>query len=170
MTAPTPGSAAIPGGLPLRPLTAWALLGVAGVSILFGFLGWIVPAQRGDALQRFQPEHFTSVLVLAAPLLAVLVMTKIGPALRQSNLIALIAMIEYAAAFLLGGLAFLVSFAGRFDALPGGVYAVGGMLHHFGYAAGMLLRLALLALALLWVYRIFTQRGGRLPKFDVTGD
>jgi hypothetical protein len=156
------------GGISLRPLTAWALLALAGVIILFGFLAWIFPSHPDPHLiDRFNPDSFTSIPVLVSPLLAVLIATKIGPVLRNARLIGLVALVEYVVAFVLGALAFLITVAARFDGLDGGIYAFGGVLDALGDILVALLLLALLALAGLWTYHLFVRLGGRLPGINV---
>jgi hypothetical protein len=176
MTTPTPAGnrrlgGPASGGIPLRPLTAWALLALAGTIIFFGFLAWIFPPSPTDFPDRFGVGDFTNLIVLAAPVLAVLIATKIGPALGSARLIGFIALIEYAVALVLGTLAFLVGLAGRFEGLDDdGVYAFGGVLQALGGILETLLLLALLALAALWTYRIYTGIGGTLPRLNVHAD
>jgi hypothetical protein len=166
MTTPLRAS----GGVPVRLLTAWALLALAGTIIFFGFLTWIFPPSRTDFLDRFGVDSFTNLIVLAAPVLAVLIATKVGPALSQARLIGLVALIEYAVALLLGTLAFLITLASQFEGLGEGIYAFGGVLRAIGDILVTLLLLALLALAALWTYRIFTGAGGTLPRLTVDTD
>lgn len=170
MTSPPPPRGPAGTDIPLRPLTAWALLALAGVGILFGFLAWIFPASRTDFFGRFSVDSFTGTTMLVAPLLAVLVAAKLGPVLAQARLLALVALAEYAAALALGALAFLITFASRFDDLEGGIYAFGGVVQHLGDIVATLLRLALLALAMLWTYQIFAGLGGQLPRLNVQSD
>jgi hypothetical protein len=166
MTTPTRGA-----GIPLRPLTAWALLALAGAIIFFGFLDWIFPDSPRDFPDRFGVGAFTEIPVLAAPLLAVLVATTMGPVLGHARLIGAVALIEYAVALLLGTLAFLITLASRFEGLHDeSVYAFGGVLHRLGDTIETLLLLALLALAALWTYRTYTRIGGTLPRLDVQVD
>jgi hypothetical protein len=150
-------------GVPVRPLTAWALVALAGVLILFGFLEWIFPQFRTDFLGRFSVDTFTGTTVLVAPLLAVLVAARLGPPLPRATLVSLVALAEYAAALLFGVLAFLITITGRFAGLDTGIYAFGGALQEIGEILATVLRLGLLALAGLWTYQIFTSLGGRLP-------
>jgi hypothetical protein len=166
MTTPRPPA----NGVPVRLLTAWALLALAGTIILFGFLAWIFPPSRTDFLDRFGLDSFTNLIVLGAPVLAVLIATKLGPVLRQARLIGLLALIEYAAALLFGALAFLITLASRFEGLDSGIYAFGGVLQGIGGILVDLLKLSLLAFAALWTYRIFTGVGGTLPRLTVDTD
>lgn len=171
MTTPTPSRAGgLPDGIPLRLLTAWALLALAGAMVAFGFLGWIVPPSRTDFFGRFSVDTFTSVTVLVAPLLAVLVAVKVGPALAQAKLISLGALGVYAAAIVFGALAFLITLVSRFDTLENGIYIIGGIVQQLGSILITLLQLALLVLALLWTYQIFSGLGGRLPRLNVRAD
>jgi hypothetical protein len=166
MTTPTPRA-----GILLRPLTAWALVALAGTIIFFGFLAWIFPPSPTDFPDRFGLDGFTSIIVLAAPLLAVLVATKLGPVLAHARLVGSVALIEYAVALLLGTLAFLITLAGRFEGLHDeGFYAFGGVVQALGGILETLLLLALLALAALWTYRIYTGIGGRLPRLNIQAD
>lgn len=159
------------GGIPLRPLTAWALLALAGTIIFFGFLAWIFPPSPTDFPDRFGVDDFTSLVVIAAPLLAVLVATRLGTVLPAARLIGSIALIEYAVALVLGTLAFLVGLAGRFEGLNDeGIYAFGGVLQALGGVIETLLLLALLAFAALWTYRLYTGAGGTLPRLNVQTD
>jgi hypothetical protein len=166
MTTPRPPA----GGVPVRLLTAWALVALAGTIILFGFLAWIFPPSRTDFLDRFGVDSFTNLIVLGAPVLAVLIATKVGPALPRARLIGLLALIEYAVALLLGALAFLITLASQFEGLDSGIYAFGGVLQAIGNILVDLLELSLLALAALWTYRIFTVIGGTLPRLTVDTD
>jgi hypothetical protein len=167
----TPRSAGTGGGIPLRPLTAWALLALAGTIIFFGFLAWIFPPSPTDFPDRFGVDTFTNLIVLAAPLLAVLVATQLGPVLGYARLVGSIALVEYAVTLVLGTLAFLVGLAGRFEGLNDeGIYAFGGVLQAIGGILVTLLLLALLALAALWTYRIYTGIGGTLPRLNVRAD
>ena len=166
MTTPHTG-----GGIPLRPLTSWTLLALAGTIIVFGFLDWIFPVGPRDFPDRFGVGAFIELIVLAAPLLAVLVATKVGPVLRQARLVGAVALIEYAVALLLGTLAFLITLAGRFEGLDeDGLYAFGGALQAVGDILETLLLLTLLALAALWTYRTYTGIGGTLPRLNVQAE
>ncbi|QSB15857.1 hypothetical protein JQS43_05865 [Natronosporangium hydrolyticum] len=168
MTSATPNASGA--SVPLRPLTAWALLLFAALSVFFGFLAWIFPPSRTDFFGRFDTESFTGLAVLVAPLLAVLLVTKVGPVLSQAKLVSLAALGIYGAAAIFGALAFLITFASRFDGLEGGIYAFGGVIAQFGDILLTLLRLALLVLAMLWTYQIFNGLGGRLPHLNVDAD
>lgn len=162
-----PGQSA---GIPLRSLTAWALLAFAGVVILLGLLAWILPPSEMDLIAQLSAGQFTSTPVLVAPLLAALVAGRLGAPIRSAQLVGMLALVEYAVALLLGIPAFLVSIAGQYDGLGEGIQAVGAALQRVGGQLTTLLRLGLLALAGLWVYRIFTSLGGRLPQVNLRLD
>lgn len=167
MTTPQPPG---PAGfaIPVRPLTAWALLALVAALLGFAFLGWIFPGHPDvSVLGRFDVARFTDLKVLVGPLLAVLIATRLGAPLRHARAMGLTALIEYAVALLLGLLAFLLTLVTRFDGLHEGIYAVGGVLEGLGQIVVDLLLLALLALAGLWTYRMFTDLGGRLPHLKV---
>lgn len=160
-----------PGGIPLRALTAWTLLALTGVLILSGLLAWSVPPSGVDQHAQLALSQFTSIMVLVPPLLAVLVAARLGPPVRQATLLGLVALVEYATALVLGGLAYLVSLPGRFENLDGdGIRTAGAVLQEIGGALGTLLVLVLLALAGLWTHHIFTGLGGRLPRVRVRPD
>jgi hypothetical protein len=154
-------------GVPVRPLTAWALLLLAGAILAFEFLSWIFPPFSGDFLDRFSLDRFTALQVMVAPLLAMLLATRVGPALPAARLMGMVAVTEYAAAVVLGTLVFLITIATRFDHLGDGIYAFGGLLAGLGGLAIDGLLLGLLALAGLWTYQIYLRLGGTLPKINI---
>lgn len=163
-----PPAAGPAGGWPLsdpmlRTLTAYALLGLAGVLVAFGVLGWILPPGQMGIVPRFSPDRFTQLPVLVGPLLAMLVATRLGPPLSSAPVIGLIALAEYAAALLFGGFGFLITLASRFERPGRGIYLLGGLLHHAGGILTILLLLVLLGLAGLWTARLYQSLGGRLP-------
>lgn len=177
MTTPNPTGDAAAGtpagtGVPLRSLTAWALLALAAVHVLFAFLHWIFPSfSRSSFLDAFSVTHFANLTVLVAPLLAMLVATKIGAVLRSVKLIGMVALATYAGALLFGVVSFLVTIADKFDvAGRDAFYAFGYILQGLGGLVRELLLLGLLALAALWTYRIFSQLGGKLPKVNISSD
>jgi hypothetical protein len=178
MTTPTPAGnqPSAPGNpsgsvLPVRSLTAWALLALAAVIVLFAFLRWIFPPFPHGFTDRFSVTSFANTTVLVAPLLAMLVATKIGPALRNAKLMGMIALATYGAALLFGVVSFLVTIAEKFDVEGrGAYYAFGYILQGLGDIVVELLLLGLLALAALWTYKIFVTLGGRLPVVNVQTD
>lgn len=154
-------------GVSVRPLAAWALLLLAGATIGFEFLSWIFPPHDGDFLDRFTIDVFTALPVVVAPLLAMLLATRMGPVLPAAKLMGTLAVIEYAAALVLGALVYLITIATRFDHLGDGIYAFGGVLAGLGGLAIDGLWLGLLALAALWTYQIYLRLGGTLPKINI---
>jgi hypothetical protein len=168
MNLPTPDSGAgggpAPGQrIPVRPLTAWVLLALAGLVLLFGLLAWMFPSARMELSARLSPDRFTSLPVLVGPLLAMLVAARLGPPLRHAPIMGLVALAEYATALVLGAMGFLITFAVRFDDLGSGIYAFGSLLQRLGGIVITLAELGLLGLAALWTYQLFTSVGGRLP-------
>lgn len=177
MTTPTPAGGAHSSGtrhaagIPVRSLTAWALLALAAAVVLFAFLRWIFPEQPRPIIDRFSVTNFANHTVLIAPLLAMLVASKLGPALPRAKLMGLVALGTYAAALLLGLVSFLVTIAEKFDvAGAGAFYAFGGVLNGLGGLIVELLLLVLVALAALWTHKLFTDLGGRLPAISVRTD
>ncbi len=170
---PPPGSTPAGSGagapeIPVRLLAAWALLALAGTLIAFTVISWVFPPFRTDFVGRVDTPQLTSITVMAAPLLAVLIATKAGPVLPRARIMCQVAMLEYAVAFLFGALSLLLTIAARFDVGGrGAFYAFGGIIAAFGDIIVDVLQLALIALAALWVYRIFQSLGGRLPSFHV---
>lgn len=179
MTNPPPAAPPPPGAtpagpeagapeIPVRPLAAWALLALAGTLIVFTVISWIFPPYRTDFVDRVDSPQLTSIAVMAAPLLAVLIATKAGPTLPQARLMSLVGMLEYVVALVFGALSFLLTIAARFDVGGrGALYAFGGIIAGFGDIIVDLLSLSLLALAGLWVYQVFQNLGGRLPSVNV---
>ncbi len=177
MTTPTPAGAHASGGnapsagIPVRSLTAWALLALAAAVVLFAFLRWIFPEVERSFIDRFSVTDFANHTVLVAPLLAMLVASKLGPAVDRARTMGLVALGTYAAALLLGVVSFLATVAEKFDlAGRGAFYGFGGVLQGLGSVAIEVLLLALLALAALWTYKLFTDLGGRLPAISVRTD
>lgn len=94
--------------IPLRPLFAWALLGYAGLEIFFTLAWWVRP-EHESVIDRADTADFTTLISVGFPILAVVIATKVEPALSMTRFIALTALIEYAAIIFLGGLAFFLS-------------------------------------------------------------
>ncbi|HEY8453302.1 MAG: hypothetical protein FWJ70_16865 [Micromonosporaceae bacterium] len=177
MATPNPGaSPAEPAGtgasIPVRPLTAWALLALAAVAVLFAFLSWIFPSGPISFVNRVSVSQFASVTVLVPPLLAMLVATKLGTPLPQAKTMGLVALATYGVAVLFAFLAFLLTIADKFDDLEGrgGLYGFGRLLEGIGALVTELLLVGLLGLAALWTYKLFTGLGGRLPAVNVQTD
>jgi hypothetical protein len=176
MTTPTPAGNQPPPagnpsgpGLPVRPLTAWALLALAAVVVLFAFLRWIFPPF--PQATRFSVGSFANTTVLVMPLLAMLVATRIGPVLRSAKLMGLVALAIYGVALLFGVVSFLVTIADNFDVGDrSAYYAFGTILQGFGDLLAEVVLLGLLALAALWTFKLFTEIGGKLPVVNVQTD
>jgi hypothetical protein len=141
-----------------RQVAAWLLAGYAGAYLVFQFFNWVLP-DGGTFSGRSHDAGFTALVILAMPLLAVLFATGAGQEspLPQTRLIAAVALVEYGAMVLLGGLTFLIglgSLRGRtanetFDGLAYVVLGIGA--------------LGLAALAGAFVYRAWVGAGGTLP-------
>lgn len=175
MTTPNPRSPAGGGAsgtaLPVRSLTAWALLALAAVTVAFAFLRWIFPPSPLGFIDRFSVTNVANITVLVAPLLAMLVATKLGPALARAKLMGTVALATYGVALLLGVVSFLVTIAEKFDvAGRGAYYAFGYILQGIGGLVVELLLLGLLALAALWTYKVFAALGGKLPAVNLQTD
>jgi hypothetical protein len=171
MTTPTSASSSgepSVGGYSARTLTAWALLALAALLVLFNVLRWIFPPNDISFTSRVGVEQFANTFVLVAPLLAMLVATKLGTALAGTRLMGLIALATYAVALVFGILAYLITIVDKLD--PSGregFFAFGYILQGLGDLIWELVLLALLALAALWTYSLHRAAGGKLPK--ITG-
>jgi hypothetical protein len=152
MTALTdPAAAAVRARLqPLRWMAVYALLGFAGLQLLFGLASWLVPAGPGATLVTRANYHlFVNEWTILAPVAAVLLATAVPPALRSARLVTLAALGEYVVVLLLGALTFLFGLSGHFDAVDdaGLAYAFGRLLGALGYLTVGLASLGLAALA-----------------------
>lgn len=155
-------------GIPLRTLTAWALVGVAALQVLFGFLEWIFPTSEGQGTGRFNVFEFADPWIIVPALLGVLVALKLGPALSSAKLITTIALSTLAAAALFGLVAFFVGLADHFDTSGReGVYAFGFILQSLGGILAELLWLGLVVLAGLWVVKIAGSDTAKLPSVNI---
>jgi hypothetical protein len=142
-------------GLPIRSLTAWALLALAAVIIVFAFLRLIFAPFPQNFLDRFSVGSFINITVLVAPLLAVLLALKVGPALKGARLMSLVALGIYALALLFGGIAFLFTIVDKFNIGDRSAYYMfGALLQGFGDFLRELILLVLTALVALWTYQI----------------
>lgn len=94
---------------PVRVLAAFTLLGVTVFSLLLALLS-LVPADRNQLLSErsyllylgLQPPGFLTPLMVAAPVIAVLIVTAIGEPPAPAKLVTLVAMITLAVAALFG--------------------------------------------------------------------
>lgn len=142
-------------GLPIRSLTAWALLALAAVIIIFAFLRLIFAPFPQDFLDRFSVGSFINLTVLAAPLLALLLATKVGPVVQGAKLMSFVALGTYALALLFGGISFLFTIVDKFNVGDRGAYYVfGAVLQGLGDFIRELILLALTALVALWTYQL----------------
>lgn len=94
---------------PVRVLAAFTLLGVTVFSLLLALLS-LVPADRNQLLSErsyllylgIEPPGFLTPLTVAAPVIAVLIVTAIGEPPAPAKLVTLVAMITLAVAALFG--------------------------------------------------------------------
>jgi hypothetical protein len=142
----------------VRSLATVALLGYAGLVILFAFFDWLVPSDPTGFSARSANANLVNVVTMAAPVLAVLLAAYVSPALPLARLAALVALIEYAAVLLFGTLALLAGLPTAFD-LPDGRYAFGGALDALGYLLVGVAELVVVAVAALAVWRTYAGRG-----------
>ncbi|MFC7246861.1 hypothetical protein ACFQO7_30660 [Catellatospora aurea] len=142
---------------PLRLLFTLALLGYVALHLGFQFLRWILPAENTTLISRSQSSGFLDLFLMALPLLAVLIATHLSPQLPGSKIFALVALIEYAAAVVLGGVTFLIGLGGLgwVDTFPETIDAL-------GHVVLTIARLGLVALAGYAVLRVFLALGGRV--------
>ncbi|GAB4058800.1 hypothetical protein [Catellatospora paridis] len=142
---------------PLRLLFTLALLGYVALYLGFQFLRWILPAENTTLISRSQSAGFLDLLLMAFPLVAVLIATHVAPQLAGSKIFALVALIEYAAAIVFGGVTFLIGLGGLgwVDTFPETIDAL-------GHVVLTIARLGLVALAGYGVLRVFLALGGRV--------
>ncbi|HEY7224944.1 MAG TPA: hypothetical protein VH561_15325 [Micromonosporaceae bacterium] len=141
-----------------RLLAAWGLVGYAGLYLAFTFLDWVLPG-GGTFGVRSAGAGFTTLVELALPLAGLLFASGAGVAspLKQTRVIATVALIEYAFAVFFGTLAFLIGLG----SLGGG--SVKAAFDAIGFVVLGLGRLGLAALAGLVVYQAWARVGGVLP-------
>jgi hypothetical protein len=144
-----------------RQLAAWALVGYAGLFLVFTFFGWLLPG--GSFAGRSAGAGFAALPELAMPVLAVLLATTVEPPLRAARLITTVALLEYAVVLLFGVLTLLIGLGAFGD---GSGPRVGfDVTSYFVLGLG---RLGLAAVAGFVVYRIWVSLGGSLPQVRVT--
>ena len=150
MTTPTPRLLGAP-----RQLAAFALVGYAGLYLFLTFLNWVVPEAFGTFASRSAAasRDFTSLVVIALPVLAVLLAAAIDPPVPAARLIATIAVIEYVVLLFFGALTFLIGLGGLGGA--DGVDVISYLLLGLG-------QLGLAAVAGLVAYQAWTRLGGSL--------
>jgi hypothetical protein len=142
-----------------RMLAAWALVGYAGLYLVFAFFDWMLPGD-GDLADRSAGAGFTNLAVLAMPVVAVLLATQVQPTLARAKTIIAVALVEYAAILLFGVFALLIGVGAISDGPFGSANRTFDVLGYFVLGAG---RLALAAVAGLVAYQAFTRLGGALP-------
>lgn len=155
-------------GIPLRTLTAWALLAVAALQVLFEFLEWIFPTSEGQGTARFNVYEFADPWIILPALLGMLVAFKLGRPLKNARLLSTIALSTFAAAVVFGLVAFFVGLADHFDTGGReGVYAFGFVLQGLGAILAELLWLGLVVLAGLWMVKIAGSDTAKLPSVNI---
>ncbi len=165
----TPGSGNK--GIPLRTLTAWALVAVAALQVVFEFLEWIFPTSEGQGTSRFEVFAFADPWIIVPALLALIVAIKLGPPLHNTRLMSTIILSTLAAAAVFGIVAFFVGLADHFDTSGReGIYAFGFILQSLGGILYELLWLALVVLAGLWAVKIAGSDAARLPKVNIDAE
>jgi hypothetical protein len=140
-----------------RQLAAWALVGYAGLYLVFAFFGWVLP-DGGTLGHRSTSAGFTSLVEMAMPVLAVLLADAVAPRLPQAKLIATVALLEYVVILVFGVLTLLIglgTFGDQSGPRPG--------FDATSYFVLGLGRLGLAAVAGLMVYGAWTRLGGTLP-------
>jgi hypothetical protein len=140
---------------PLRAWFAWALLGYVALVLFLVFIGWLIP-EYSDFVGRSSDAatRVTQLSTIGLPLLAVLIVSQIKPALGITKLVSVIALAEYAFIILFGGLTWLIGLGNLF-----------GDVHVSSALDYLLLAVAELILTLLAgyaVFRVFVAAGGRL--------
>jgi hypothetical protein len=158
MTSPTIG------GSP-RVLAVWAMLGYAGLALVFAFLDWIFPSSPVTFASRSYADFdsFVNVFTMALPVLAVLLAVHVEPGLAGARLMATVALVEYALVLLFGVVTLLVGLGVAFSDYPNNaLYSFGRALDGLGYFILGVGELILVAVATLVVYRAYTALGGRL--------
>lgn len=158
-------------GIPLRTLTAWALIGVAALQVVFEFFEWIFPTVPDQGTARFNVYEFADPWIIGPALLGMIVALKLGPPLRHSRLMSTIALSTFGAAAVFGLVAFFVGLADHFDtAGRDGVYAFGFILQSLGGIVDELLWLALVLLAGLWSVKIAGSHAAQLPSVNIDSE
>jgi hypothetical protein len=141
---------------PFRALIGFALLGAAGLGLLQVLWAWLVSSHGTsppfDQRSLEAASQFTSLHIMALPLIAVLITTMIAPVVPQAKQITLVALVEYGV-IALGTLITTVVGLGVLLEHPAGIM-INFLLH-------WLVMLTLLGLAGFVVLRIYL---GSYPK------
>lgn len=158
-------------GIPLRTLTAWALVAVAALQVLFEFFEWIFPTREGEGTARFNVYEFADPWIIVPALLGLIVAYKLGPTLNNARLLSTIALSTLAAAAVFGVVAFFVGLADHFDTGGReGIYAFGFILQSLGGIVSELLWLALVVLAGLWAVKVAGSDAAKLPNVNIDAE
>ncbi|PZG08214.1 hypothetical protein C1I95_30205 [Micromonospora craterilacus] len=138
--APTPASQVT---RPLRELAAIVLLGANAIFLFVGLIRLLAPQGPYSTVTGRAGNSFFAFIGLEAivlPVLAVLLATHVAPVVPRAKLIVQVALGEYAASAVLGGLTLLIWVVGRlaeaqlFDAMTG-ILARAAWVALFGIAA-----------------------------------
>ncbi len=154
------------------------------VAEFFTFLGWVVPADSGagefsvgttlSIRSITSSSSFLSISLMALPIVAVLVVAKIAPALSAARTITTVALIEYGVSVAFGLITLLIGLGNVFDTgsptTPfGGFSVMAPGLSGTAYLVLGLLAVALIAAAGYVTFKIFGELGGRVPAMPHPG-
>jgi hypothetical protein len=137
-----------------RTLAAWALLGYVALFLFFEFFQLVLPGGGGSFTSRAAGANFRALLIMAMPVLAVLLVGYVAPALPSARLISLVALIEYGVAVVLGLLTLLIGL----PAMMSGVNSAHGGLGALRYLVTGAGELILISIAAYVVLRALTGR------------
>jgi hypothetical protein len=153
MTAPQhpvgPGRRGLPGP---RTLAAWALVSYVAVYLFVTFLVWLVPT-GGSLADRSAGVDFTSLLVMAMPVVAAVLAGYLAPPVPGARLLTIVALLEYAVALFFGIITFLLGLTSTFRE----VLSAGGTIGTFRYVVLGLAELGLVAVAAYVTFVAFTR-------------
>jgi hypothetical protein len=134
-------------------LAAWALLGYVALFLFFEFFQLVLPG-GGSFSGRAASANFRALLIMAMPVLAVLLVGYVAPALSGARLICMVALIEYGVAMVFGLLTLLIGLPAILDGINSGQGGLGS-LRYFVMGAG---ELVLILIAAYVVLRALTGR------------
>jgi hypothetical protein len=130
------------------------LLGYVALAEFFAFLTWLAGQNSFVGRSNEASAMFLNLITMAMPILAVLIATKIQPALEMARLFVTVALVEYAVSIVLGVITFLIGIGNLYDVNDG-----------LGGTRDLILSLAaivLIAIAGYLTYAIFSEMGGRI--------
>jgi hypothetical protein len=130
---------------------------------VFAFFDWILPGTGSTLSGRSAGADFTSLVVMAMPVVAVLLAIQVQPMLSTAKTIAMIALVEYAVIVVLGLLTLLIGIGYVADA---GVSSANQSFDVLAYFVLGLGRLGLAAIAGLVSYQAFTRLRQHQPPPD----